>query len=130
MNENYAIFRIGKVKMNNVNAVSFHNLRLRETENADPKLKDKNVILLGSKDLKSDLKNHLEENKIEKFRKDAVVLAEIILTASPEFFKTATKEQIEKWEQSQVKFLKDQYGEDVLQVVAHYDETTPHVHAS
>ena len=48
MNENYAIFRIGKVKMNNVNAVSFHNLRLRETENADPKLKDKELDLQKS----------------------------------------------------------------------------------
>lgn len=127
--KNYAILRVGKIKMGNVSAVAFHNLRLRETFNADPSKKDQNKILVGSKDLKGDLKNHLAKNGIEKFRKDAVVLAEVLLTASPEFFKDATKMEIEDWERANVNFLKEKYGEDLLQAVIHYDETTPHLHA-
>lgn len=127
--KNYAILRVGKIKMGNVNAVAFHNLRLRETFNADPSKKDQNKILVGSKDLKDDLKNHLAKNGIEKFRKDAVVLAEVLLTATPEFFKTATKIEIEDWERANVNFLKEKYGEDLLQAVIHYDEKTPHIHA-
>lgn len=127
--KNYAILRVGKIKMANVNAAAFHNLRLRETFNADPERKNQNKILVGSKDLKDDLKNHLAKNGIEKFRKDAVVLAEVLLTATPEFFKTAKKMEIEDWERANVNFLKEKYGEDLLQAVIHYDETTPHLHA-
>ncbi|HCM9632090.1 TPA: plasmid recombination protein [Enterobacter hormaechei subsp. steigerwaltii] len=115
--------------MGKVNAVAFHNLRLRETFNADPEKKDQNRILVGSKDLKGDLKNHLAKNGIEKFRKDAVVLAEILLTATPEFFKTATKMEIEDWERANIHFLKEKYNEDLLQAVVHYDESTIHIHA-
>jgi len=85
--------------------------------------------LVGSKDLKGDLKNHLAKNGIEKFRKDAVVLAEVLLTASPEFFNNADSMKKEDWERAQVNFLKEKYGEDLLQAVIHYDETTPHIHA-
>lgn len=127
--KNYAILRVGKIKMGKVNAVAFHNLRLRETFNADPSKKDQNKILVGSKDLKDDLKNHLAKNGIEKFRKDAVVLAEVLLTATPEFFKTATKMEIEDWERANVNFLKEKYNEDLLQAVVHYDESTIHIHA-
>ncbi|WP_228336237.1 MobV family relaxase [Klebsiella variicola] len=127
--KSYAILRIGKIKMGKVNAAAFHNLRLRETFNADPEKKDQNKILVGSKDLKGDLKNHLAKNGIEKFRKDAVVLAEVLLTASPEFFNNADSMKKEDWERAQVNFLKEKYGEDLLQAVIHYDETTPHIHA-
>jgi len=68
MTENYAILRIGKIKMSNVNAVAFHNLRLSEVPNADPSLSHKNQVLIGSRDLKGDLKKHLALNGIEKFR--------------------------------------------------------------
>lgn len=127
--KNYAILRVGKIKMGNVNAAAFHNLRLRETFNADPTKTNQNKILVGSKDLKGDLKNHLAKNGIEKFRKDAVVLAEVLLSASPDFFKNATAWEKEDWERAQVNFLKEKYGEDLLQVVVHYDESTIHAHS-
>jgi len=127
--KNYTILRIGKIKMGNVSAVAFHNLRLRETFNADPAKTNQNKILVGSKDLKGDLKNHFQKNSIEKFRKDAVVLAEVLLTASPDFFNNASEWEKEDWEQAQVRFLKDKYGEDLIQAVIHYDETSPHIHA-
>ena len=127
--KNYAILRVGKIKMGNVNATAFHNLRLRETFNADPAKTNQNKILVGGKDLKGDLKNHLAKNGIDKFRKDAVVLAEVLLSASPDFFERANAWEKEDWERAQVNFLKEKYGEDLLQAVIHYDEKTPHVHA-
>lgn len=129
MTENYAILRVGKIKMNNVNAVAFHNLRLSEVPNADPSLSHKNKILVGSKDLKGDLKKHLALNGIEKFRKDATVLADMILTASPEFFEKANKYEKDDWLRANVAFLKERYGQDLIHVVSHEDERTFHLHA-
>lgn len=129
MTENYAILRIGKIKMSNVNAVAFHNLRLSNVPNADPALSHKNQILVGSKDLKGDLKKHLALNGIEKFRKDATVLADMILTASPEFFASANDFQKDDWLRANVAFLKKRYGQDLIHVVSHEDERTFHLHA-
>lgn len=129
MTENYAILRIGKIKMSNVNAVAFHNLRLSEVPNADPSLSHKNQVLIGSRDLKGDLKKHLALNGIEKFRKDATVLADMILTASPEFFERANAFEKDDWLRANVAFLKERYGQDLIHVVSHADEKTFHLHA-
>jgi hypothetical protein len=85
--------------------------------------------LVGSKDLKGDLKKHLLMNGIEKFRKDATVLADMILTASPEFFERANEFEKEDWLRVNVAFLKQRYGQDLIHVVSHADEKTFHLHA-
>jgi len=66
----------------------------------------------------------------EKRRKDAVLAVEYMMTASPEWWKTASKEQQQVFFQQSAKWLVDKYGkENVLAFGIHRDETSPHISA-
>jgi hypothetical protein len=60
---------------------------------------------------------------------------EVVLTASPEWFKRGQDGQAEdvrggKWVESNLDFLKEKFGEkNVVSFTLHQDETTPHIHA-
>lgn len=65
-----------------------------------------------------------------KLRKDSVLSVELMLSASPEWFKTASREQTQEWLRRNIEWIEDTFGRDnVLQVALHLDETTPHLHA-
>lgn len=123
----YAICRLGKIKSQSQLAqAQSHNLRQRETFNADPLKYQDNDILHGSAFVRDDVNKRLEETGV-KVRKDSVLCAEMILTASPEFFNSDVN--IKKWEQENIKFLKEKYGENLISVISHKDESSPHLHA-
>lgn len=54
---------------------------------------------------------------------------EVFLGASPEWFAAQSPEQIEAWAQANVEWLKGRFGENLMQIVLHTDEQTPHLHA-
>lgn len=123
----YAICRLGKIKsQSQLSQAQGHNMRQRETFNADPLKSQQNEILHGSAFVRDDVNKRLEETGV-KVRKDSVLCAEMILTASPEFFDTNVN--IKQWEQENLKFLKDKYGENLINVISHKDEKSPHLHA-
>jgi len=124
----YAIARVGKIKsMGQASAANGHNLRTRETLNADPERTEQNRLLYGKADLPASLRERFEETGVTP-RSDSVLCAEFVLTASPEFFEGKSREQVDQWANSQVEFLRGRYGDNVVQAVLHLDETTPHVH--
>lgn len=125
----YAIIRAEKTKRSGIAGKNSHNLRLRETKNADPKRKDLNEVLIGTGDLKVDLKNRITETDAFIRNKETVVSTELILTASPEFFEKNTPGKNREWVDEQVNFLKKEYGDNCINAVLHLDETTPHIHA-
>ena len=93
----YAICRLGKIKSQSQLAqAQGHNMRQRETFNADPLKSQQNEILHGSAFVRDDVNKRLEDTNV-KVRKDSVICAEMILTASPEFFDTNVN--IKQWEQ-------------------------------
>lgn len=53
---------------------------------------------------------------------------EYVSTASPEFFKGITPEQIGKWASDQIKFMKKEFGSQLKLAVLHLDEKTPYLH--
>lgn len=130
----YAILRIQKLKtIQNVAGSGSHVFRLRETPNADPTRKNENQTLVGDD---SNLLHHMVHDRIEKggtnarIRKDSVRAIEFMLTASPEWFENASKEQFEKWQEANINWLKEKYGEaNLVSAVLHVDEQTPHIHA-
>lgn len=131
----YAILRTKKLKtIQDVAGSGSHVFRLRETPNADTKRKNENKILVS---IESNLLHQLVSSRIEqglnkksKVRKDSVRAIEFILTASPEWFEKATKEQFEEWQKANVEWLKAKYGEpNLVSAVLHLDEQTPHIHA-
>lgn len=75
------------------------------------------------------VKNVLEKNGIAKTRKNAVVLAELLFTASHEFFENMTDDEIRQFFQECYDFACKKYGqENIISAVVHMDEKTPHMH--
>lgn len=89
-------------------------------------------------------KNHLDKLNIKiPTKKNQNVMEQIMITASPDFFKSlgwdcqAAKEwnhgdippEIKKYFNDTLKFVKDYIGsENVISATLHFDETSPHMH--
>lgn len=67
-------------------------------------------------------------NKNTHSQNESVVVVEMILQASPEWFESASKEQFEDWVESNVKATKKRFGDNLLSIDLHMDEKTPHFH--
>ena len=127
----YAILRMEKIKsFGQMKAADDHNRRLREVDNADPERTPKNreLVKLTHRNLIETVKAHLEKNEVRKWRKDAVLATEVLMTASPEFFHDP-KNSIEEWTEANMKWLRARFGENLVHAVLHMDEATPHIHA-
>lgn len=121
----FAIFRLEKrTDLGQITRSNKHNFRDQRTLNADPN-KPPPQLLFGARDLTKAVKAKLPS----KVRKNAVLAVECMLTASPEFFARATEEQRQRWIALNLQWLHQQYGENLVQVVAHDDESTFHLHA-
>jgi Plasmid recombination enzyme len=138
----YAVARIAKLKQSNLGGSGMHVSRSRDTPNADlSKLKD-NQSLIQNADLDLPL-SEVVQNKIHsveqrrKIRLDAVYAVEILLTASPEYFRPNDQslygdyqpDRLDAWVQASKEWLGREYGDKIVRAELHLDEATPHIHA-
>ena len=126
---NYAIMRMTKLKsVGNIGASLQHNFRERETLNADPERTPENEH--DGAESSSETIGKLREKLPDKYRKDAVLAVEYMMTASPEWFDTASAEDEKKFFERSREWLEEKYGkENVLLTSIHRDEKTPHMAA-
>lgn len=122
----YCVFRIGKRFKNMTNIRNFKRHMEREMQVLNANNSIKNEILIGSSNITDDVEKYLIGVKM---RKDSVYATELLLTASPGFFKGTTKQDIDKWSALNKKWLEMQFGENLRYAVLHLDESTPHIHA-
>jgi hypothetical protein len=132
----YGICRIQKIKSwGELAGSGQHTTRERETLNADPELD--NIRVIGEPndpDLASMVRDKIGEQTI---RKNAVLAVEILLSASPEYFRpddpssagVYEQQQLDAWTEKSVDWLKEQYQDRVVRAELHLDESTPHIHA-
>jgi len=126
--KNYCIFRFEKLKSKSSISNSLkHTFREIETKNADSSIG--NEILKGgssSKDVMNDYNNRLKEILGDKKpRKNAVFAIETLQSFSPEMIKNI---DLEEWKKSNLLYLENTFGkENVISVVLHLDEKTPHI---
>jgi len=135
----YSICRIAKLKNGGaITASEKHTLRQRETPNAD--LEKENERLIGpspslfSPALEQEVLTRIGEQKI---RKDAVLCVEILLTASPEYFRPDEQGRAGKWDAQQLmdwkqvnhQWLSEKFDDRIVRAELHLDEATPHIHA-
>ncbi len=134
----HAIARIAKLKAGNVGSSEQHTKRVRETPNANPEID--NIRFIGQADtansqtLEALVRQRIGEQTI---RKNAVLCVEMLLTASPEYFRPDEPskagyyhpERLQDFQQAVHKWLDDQYGDRIVRAELHLDEATPHVHA-
>ena len=131
----FAVLRYGKLKsFAKIAATQGHNLRERPTPNADPQAKV--LIIHGTGDIEGRVR--AEVAKCTKPpRKDAVLAVETVLSASPEYFRPGDPlaagkydhERMKAWTLASLDWLKQRHGSNLVSVVLHLDEVTPHLQA-
>lgn len=124
----FAILRFEKLKtQGEITAAGSHAMRTRPTANADPARLGQNRILAGTSDPAADMRAKLGGGP---HRKNGVLVIEALLTTSPEWFDSATKEAKREWLKQTRAFLADTFGAaNLAHVQLHVDESTPHVSA-
>ena len=143
----YAIAKVGKrfKTSGQIAACDQHNSRSRETPNADISKSPSNEHFVGSNErpLFELVRNKIGNNGGKKIRtsadpKQSAVLAfEMMLSASPEYFRPENPsaagewdlEKVKVWEDLSAKWLKENYGDNIVRATFHRDEATPHIHA-
>ena len=156
MNLNYAIFRSEPIMtIPDLAQIGSHNKREKEAYNSNPDIKQelsKNNIELvpltekyvkGFYNLTNEYRKQYEEKQkaeradrkktfnqmLNKSRN--VVADELLFTATSEFFKEMTIDDIKDWAETCMEFVYNDLGytrEQVLHSVVHLDEKTPHIH--
>jgi hypothetical protein len=132
----FAICRIQKIKSwGTLSRSQAHTLRLVDTPNANPEIK--NLELIGN-NTNLGLETLVRE-KIgsQKIRSDAVLAVEMLLSASPEYFRPNApykggiyeQQRLDDFVDAVVQWLKKSWGDRIVLAELHLDEITPHIHA-
>ena len=156
MNLNYAIFRSKPINtIQDLANIGSHNKREKKAYNSNPDIvleKTKDNIELkplaekyvkGFYDITMDYrKEHDIRMKTERSdrrktfnqmlnKSKNVVADELLFTATNEFFKDMTSDDIKKWADACMEFVYKDLGykeEQILHATVHLDEKTPHIH--
>lgn len=131
MSETYGIIRLAKTKSTAVHAAQYHNDRLPgEHSNPDikPHLHELNQEFLAHGKYEDEIAERTKDLK-RKVRKDAVVLVDGMMTASPEWFQNHSYDEAMAFFKDGLDFIQDRFGkENVFYFTVHRDETTYHAH--
>ena len=134
----HAIARIAKLKSGNVGASGLHTGRVRQTPNANPEIS--NIRFIGEPDspdlpsLETIVRDRIGQQTI---RKNGVLCVEMLLTASPEYFRPDDPSRAGYYEPEKLAdfrtsvhgWLDNEYGDRIVRAELHLDESTPHIHA-
>lgn len=147
----YCIAQFQKIKSaREIGLMANHNLRLHLTKSdkgrIDPARTKLNRVLentlqidiTDASDMNRKFAEHWKQNDI-KIKSDSVLLVDVVLTTSPEFWgdcwhKNGTltveaQKKLDEWLPVQIDFIKKHFGPDALKfAVLHLDEKTPHIH--
>lgn len=131
MSETYGIIRLAKTKSTAVHAAQYHNDRLPgEHSNPDikPHLHELNQEFLAHGKYEDEIAERTKDLK-RKVRKDAVVLVDGMMTASPEWFQDHSYNEAMAFFRDGLDFIQNTFGkENVFYFTVHRDETTYHAH--
>ena len=149
-----AIFRVSGIKTtSDLRGIGKHNVdRISETNfDIDRERSNENITLkncggnygLMFEEITRDLKiQHDEQMKttrksrqksfLDKVNEDkADVACEFLMSASPEYFKGKSHDEVREWAQTSLDFITKKIGieeKNILHAVVHMDEKTPHLH--
>lgn len=130
----FAIARMAKQKGGSVGSSSLHNGRGRETPNADPEREKDNRVLIGDERSVPERVREIIREHGGKPRIDSVEAVEILVTASPEWFRDDHDDidlkKVDQFCKRAEKFLSNRKNGGIcVKAILHMDEHTPHVHA-
>lgn len=116
--------------MANLRGSLMHARREQNTPNADPAMTKNNVLLTNTPTVESVMQKY-NMLKPEKIGVNQVRAIEVMITASPEFMNTLSKEQQIEYLKKGLAFSNTEFGgeKNLLHAEIHLDETTAHLTA-
>lgn len=137
----YAVVRVQKMTMGSVRGIEIHDRREKNgTSHSNPDIdwsRSRNNFDLHptqNENFYRAVKNRIESLALPRgVRKDAVVMAQVIVTSDTAFFDGLRAhggdEAVRKFFQASYSFLSSRYGkENIISSIVHLDERTPHMH--
>lgn len=133
----YSIIRVQKMNSQAITGIQIHNQREKESNsNLDIRTEDKHLnydLIHGDKqiDYKQEIQQVISANvkSDKKIRKDAVRVAEFLVTSDNEFFDKLSPDEQKRYFETTKEFLANRYGEqNLIYATVHNDEKTPHMH--
>ncbi|MCC0697780.1 MobV family relaxase, partial [Clostridioides sp. ES-S-0048-02] len=132
----FFVCHVAKYSRNNIVGIQKHNQRQNKSyknKDIDITKSNKNIDFENKTRIRylEKIEKIIKENrkKGKVIRKDAILMCESVISASPEFFLGMDYKEKEKYFKYTYEFLKDRYGEkNIISATVHFDETTPHMH--
>lgn len=134
----YAVLRVDRRKSKGMAAIaasSAHTMREKPTPNADPEGAAPVAVYLADGKTPYQAARHLL-NGAERRNRDTVLCREIVLSASPSYFRPGRESmggvfdphKVKAWTVASLAWAKRQWQDQLASVVLHLDEQTPHLH--
>ena len=133
MKAQYGILRFKKYKGPAISPIEAHNERTKEQYASNPDIDVSrsryNLHLVQPQGRYREEADRMIAAAHCRVRKDSVRVVEVLVTASPEFFKGKSPKEIAAYFQRAADFLIDRVGrENIVSAMVHMDEKTPHLH--
>jgi hypothetical protein len=136
----YYSMRVAKLKRHKLTKAHNHNSRVivEHEKHVHHELTKNNQSLIetNGKTLNQLVNDRMEKLSIKSVRKDAVVAIEMVISATPDYFRPNDperkthyeKDKMEAWRDAVLESLKTEFGDNLISAELHLDETTPHIH--
>lgn len=132
----YGIIRVQKFKSSGVKGIQLHDKREKGLSHTnkdidwDKAILNYNLDPVDNNNFTAAVKEKINSLNLKRaVRKDAVVMAQVLVTSDHEFFKNISEKEQKKFFQDSYEYLKNNYGEEnIISAIVHLDETTPHMH--
>ena len=131
----YAILRFAKYKGPEIGNIEAHNERTKEKYASNPDVdisrsKYNFHLIEPKRKYRAEAERQIKEAGC-RTRSDSVRVVEVLVTATPEFFREKKKSEIRDYFQEALNFLQqNQDPKTIISAVVHMDEKTPHMHLS
>ena len=133
MKAQYAILRFAKYKGPEIGHIESHNERTKEKYASNPDIDTSRShlnfhLVSPERKYRAEAEKQIAEAGC-RTRSDSVRVVEVLVTASPEFFKGKKKAEVRAYFNEALDFIQRHQSKDtIISAVVHMDEKTPHMH--
>ena len=133
MKAQYAILRFAKYKGPEIGRIESHNERTKEKYASNPDIDTSRShlnfqLVFPERKYRAEAEKQIAEAGC-RTRSDSVRVVEVLVTASPEFFKGKKKAEVRAYFNEALDFMQKHQSKDtIISAVVHMDEKTPHMH--
>ena len=133
MKAQYAILRFAKYKGPEIGHIESHNERTKEKYASNPDVDTSRShlnfhLVMPERKYRAEAEKQIAEAGC-RTRSDSVRVVEVLVTASPEFFKGKNRSEVKAYFTEALDFMQKHQSKDtIISAVVHMDEKTPHMH--